>query len=77
MELLDANMNLNQIETLERINKLDWKSDLLPHAHIIVGTGARCMCGIYGTEALTCSDIINQLRSAEMLKPTGPNESEM
>ncbi len=50
---------LNKITTLDGVDDARM-SELMPHVHIIIGDGGRCMCGIYEGQALTCQTILGR-----------------
>lgn len=50
---------LNAVETADELDAARF-TDMVPHVHIIIGGGGRCMCGIYSGKAFSCSEILGQ-----------------
>jgi hypothetical protein len=40
--------------------------EVLQKAHIVIGESGKCMCGIYGEHAFTCSQIISEALSEDV-----------
>lgn len=58
-QLARLTARLNAVETIEDLDAARF-TDMVPHVHIIIGRGGRCMCGIYSGKAFSCSDILSQ-----------------